>query len=316
MAKAFLKPDVEHKLFKELSEKKPVWWQNLVNDNKELYINIRQDNHINVYYNGGSLLNLEYRGLLKGRINFEYIPLLKNKDYVPFTFEHDHISLPEMKPLPLENFGKSALLAIKKRISKFYGPNSEKGIQADFVLKNGSFIDTEFQPVSNRKIRFDLVWVDVTNVTRKKIFVVELKTIEDSRLMFDPDKVLEHETVGKIHGQLTKYYEFIRDQQSNIIAYYQAVFQIQKKLGILPKNLRNLGSLEGFTIEPWPILLVGDCTQDWINKNAERINTKLKDVAYGCFYQGKSTREFIIPAETKGYRFILPDMSAISARVG
>ena len=303
----FIKPDVNNKLFKELLKQRPLWWQNLLND-KELYINIRQDNHINVYYHGGSLLNLEYTNSFKAKIHFEYIPLTKyeNNDYVPLYFDsYGNIQFPEIKTIKLDNFNINALNAIKKRISHFYGPSSEKGIQASFVLntENGGFIDTEFQPVSNRKIRFDMVWVDVI---LKKIFFIELKTIEDARLVFSPDIVNSNNTKDNIYKQIKKYHEFIEQNKQDITEYYQNIFEIEKNLDILPEKLRTTESLKGFAVETKPILLVGNCTLSWIkeNKNTERINNALKDIAFGCFYQGKATREFRVPEKSEGYKYV------------
>jgi hypothetical protein len=300
----FRRPNPEHPLFNHLVENKPIWWQNLLND-KELYINIRQDDHINVYHSGGSLLKLSFKKSFIAEISFEYVPLTKFKDYITLEFKNNDsdIFFPDMKTLALDNFGEKALSAVKSRIRRSFGPETEKGIQADFVLNNGCFIDTEFQPVSSSDTRFDLVWVDVK---RKKIFVIELKTHKDKRLSFNPDKdeSIECEGVGNIYKQLKKYHGFIEQHAADILEYYQAIFQIEKKLGVLPSGLTTIAGLNGFNIEPKPILLVGDCTQRWITDNAVRVNTKLKDIAYGCFYQGKSTRDFKIPEKTQGYRYI------------
>ena len=48
------------KLFSELMDvQKYPWWQK-VKDNDDLYIEVRKDNNINVYYQGGSVMRLHY----------------------------------------------------------------------------------------------------------------------------------------------------------------------------------------------------------------------------------------------------------------
>jgi hypothetical protein len=51
------KLNVNHNLFKKLSKRPPLWWKNLIAD-PEIYIDVRKDNHINVYHNGGSIMKL------------------------------------------------------------------------------------------------------------------------------------------------------------------------------------------------------------------------------------------------------------------
>lgn len=47
------------KLFSELKEKSPKWWEMVKNDLR-FYIEIRKDNQVNVYYEGGSVVRLHY----------------------------------------------------------------------------------------------------------------------------------------------------------------------------------------------------------------------------------------------------------------
>jgi hypothetical protein len=47
-----------------------------------------------------------------------------------------------------------------------------------------------------------------------------------------------------------------------------------------------------------PILLVGDCTQKWIDKNANLLKNQLQGIALGCVYHGKETWNFKIPSKT------------------
>lgn len=309
MSVKFSRLDPEHKLFHQLLQRNPIWWENIIRnvENKNLYVEIRKDNYIDVYYNGGAILNLSYTNGFRGKIHFEYIPLMSKGSYVPLTFSDDNIEIDikkgEVKFAKLDNFSEEGISRFQKRIGKFFPPTSEKGIQADFVLNNSAFLDTEFQYKTDKgDIRFDLVWVDVN---LRKLFVVELKTISDPRLYFS-ERSRDSENYNKIDAQLKKYREFIREERQNLLSHYEAVFVIKKKLGILPEGLRGLSSLSGFMFEERPILLIGECTQIWIDDNHDKLNRFIKHIAYGCFYQGKGTRRFSIPSKNIGNRFVWP----------
>ncbi len=53
-----IKLKTDHALFQKLKDNPPPWWKNLISD-PELYIDIRKDNYLNVYHNGGSIMKLE-----------------------------------------------------------------------------------------------------------------------------------------------------------------------------------------------------------------------------------------------------------------
>lgn len=299
MSEVFSRLDPSHKLFHNLAERTPKWWQNLV-ENPDIYIEVRKDNYIDVYYSGGRVMGLSFTDKFKGKIHFEYIPILSKEDYVPLEIAEDTVSLKagSTRILEIRDFSEAELKVIQKRISKFYPPSSEKGIQASFVLKNTQFLDTEFQHRSG--IRFDLIWADISMQT---LFVVELKTIGDQRLYIGENSK-ENNNYNKIDLQLKKYRDFVMVNKHNLLSHYKRVFQVKKILSILPSGLRGFDSLDDFTFEEKPILLIGDCTQDWIDQQRNRLNKAIEKVAYGCFYQGKSTRQFFIPKKTKGNKHI------------
>lgn len=60
-------------LFENLATNPPVWWETLVND-EDIYIEIRKDNYIDVYYNGGNIIKeLRYKdGAYTGKIHYKY----------------------------------------------------------------------------------------------------------------------------------------------------------------------------------------------------------------------------------------------------
>jgi hypothetical protein len=291
---------IEHGLFERLSTNPPSWWKNLLAD-QELYFDIRKDNYINVYYNGGSIMRLEGEDDYKAQIHFEYIPLQQEKNYVSYNINDKEIEFENLKILSLNNFNEDVLTKIKKRIRQFYPNNSEKGIQGrivtthnNFEIADGFFLDTEFQ---YEKSRIDLIWV---NIRTKQIYFIELKTINDGRLYIDRYK--DNGKIETIDAQLNKYYEFAKENSLKLVDYYDNVFKIKKNLNILPEFVKEK-TLKDYSIVPKPILLVGDCSNEWIEQNARKLDEELKDIAFGCFYHG-SDAKFYIPSKTTGNKHI------------
>lgn len=295
---------VDHRLFEELEANPPVWWKNLKND-KDLYIDIRKDNKINVYYNGGSIMKLEWvggpKGRLQAKIHFEYIPLQGDASYVQYDISGGNISLPNPGILAVDNFSKKSRTAVKKRVGKFFSNSSEKGLQGHYVTRNygmdkpqGFFLDTEFQ---HGDLRIDLVWIDLA---RKKLAFVELKTISDARLNTESKSSAE-----TIDQQIRKYYRFIKANRKDLQIYYDKVFQVKKQLGLLPSWVTT-SSLNGFDLIEKPVLLVGDCTLKWIKANKTTLNQAIEKVAFGCVYQGPGTFRFGLPYRTVKNSFKLP----------
>jgi hypothetical protein len=299
----------DHSLFKRLKENPQLWWSNLKSD-PDLYIDIRKDNYINVYYNGGSIIRLGGESKFKAKIHFEYIPLEKDSDYLSYEFQNGNISLKEQKVIDINNFEKQSLDKIKKRIKQFYPDNSEKGIQGKYIIHNnkiskngnGFFVDTEFQ---YKDSRIDMVWVDLIT---KEIAFVELKTIGDQRLYLDTNnnsQKINDQVKDMIDAQLRKYYDFANTNRKALIQYYDKVFQIKKKLGILP-DFVNDNSLSNYDLIEKPILLVGDCTQQWIDDYAKKtLIPQLKDIAFACVFHGPKTYNFNIPDKSTHNRFRL-----------
>lgn len=280
-------------LFSALSSLGHCWWNNLIAD-KDIYIDIRKDNYIDIYYNGGSIIKeLKYvSGDFKGKVNYKY--LLSNKaEYIDYDFVLPKVALKKsiVDLLVFSDFDSVSLKRIKDNIRRHYPASSEKGLQAKFVTKCDCFIDSEFAyNYAGIKLRIDLVWLDVSN---KKIVLVELKTMGDSRLY-------THE----IYEQLKKYNDFAIKYETDILEYYEKVFQIKKSLGLLPRGLKSISDLSGFFLEKKPLLLFGDCQQEWIDNNAVDINAKIDKVAVGAYYFGKPEYDCNIVAKTSKNRYI------------
>ena len=143
-------------------------------------------------------------------------------------------------------------------------------------------------------MRIDLVWTDFET---KRIAFVELKTIGDERLM-------NPKNPKSIVNQMKTYGTFIRSHEKDLLRYYDILYRIRRKLGINP-DFANVTSLAGFKIVDKPILLVGDCTRDWIKMNADSLNKKLTGIAFGCICRGIGSQTFRIPDKTRKHDYKL-----------
>lgn len=285
--------DTKNRLFLELEKSKPTWWKNIISESA-VYIDIRKENYIDIYFNGGNIIReLKYDGKkFSGSINYKYL-LPEKSEYIKYDFSLPKIELAqkEIDLLAFSDFEHKEFKRIKDNISKYYPASSEKGIQAKFVNKTDYFLDTEFAyNYENIKLRIDLVWIDVP---KRKILFVELKTMGDSRLY-----------TNEIYDQLKKYYDFAVKFEKDIVEYYQKVFEIKKKLNILPNGLTSLNSLNDFSLEKKPLLLFGDCQQNWIDNNASDINAKIDKVAVGAYYFGDAKYNCDLVPKTNRNRYI------------
>ena len=216
-----------HNLFTTLRSDNPQWWQ-LLKSQPDCYIDIRKDNTINVYYNGGSLFKISYR---RGygynvKIHPAYLGQKGNK-YVPFP---NYASLDQPK-----------LKEIKDNIASRFGHKSESGLKAQMMCATGSiYIDTEFaftEPDENNPKKSKIIRIDLVRLNGKTIEFVELKRISDGRL-------LKKESYGASKGdeeileQVKKYNKFLNDNKDEIIKYYKNLLKIKSDLDLLPASLK------------------------------------------------------------------------------
>jgi len=273
----------------------PIWWKNLKTA-ADVYVDIRK-NSINAYYKGGSIIKLNYENNkgFSGEIAFEYIPTEQTlkpdgKNRIPYHFDNNHeveFTAADIQIAKIKQFSREWLGKIKKRIDLFNPRGSEKAIQGDYVVNNSYFIDSEIMPVKGSRI--DLVWLAVEE---KRIYFVELKTIGDPRL-FGAEETPESEN---INSQLNKYSDFISKHNRKLIEYYANLIKIKHSLRILPKGYDGpFDCLTGYEVQPKPILLIGDCTKEWIVANSEQILEKVRRHAYAVVYHGRNTKTFTVP---------------------
>lgn len=220
--------DVNANLFVEL-EKDPVWWR-LLRMDRELYINVRKDNYINVYYRGASIMKLSYdNGKFKAEIHNNYLGVDKEvASLLSLYYGNEDVS-PERIVSMLETI-KYRVRQNKKNKGLPEADNgdeekvSEKFVQSE-EFKSGVYLDTEFAITldDGTKIRIDLVRVDDCG----KIQFVELKRIQDQRLVNE-----------KIFTQMCNYKSFLEMVDvGEVVDYYNKVLAIMRKIKILPDKV-------------------------------------------------------------------------------
>lgn len=253
-----LKP--EAKIFQEL-KKNPSWWAKFKNDSS-LYIEIRKDNQVNVYFEGGSVARIHYCS--------------KHKKLQVFT-HHKYLNLPapSKSNAYIECSGiidepketNSEILVCDKvieRVKTCYSQKhaingivdkekwSEKFIQGTLITQSSDFhLDSEFAyNDATDKNRIDLIRCDKGVIT-----FVELKRIADGRMLHKTDESPE------IVDQMNRYKDFITKYSVELLAYYQKLYDVKAELGLPVPQIRPS------SINPEPHLLIFD---NWTKETTGR----------------------------------------------
>lgn len=232
-------------LFEELKSGQYAWWEKVKNDSR-LYIEIRKDNQINVYYEGGSVIRLHYCTRHKKVQAFTHVKYLYGKGD---GYEECADKLDESLDTIITNIPK--LYSQKNGTKKEKW--SEKYIQGQYILKNRlQYIDSEFAYKENP---FD-IRVDLVECIDGKIRFVELKRLDDGRMLKKTDESPE------VVEQVNSYKEFIEVYEQRILDYYTKLWQIKNELG-LPNTS------EPQTIDKEPLLLIFNRWQKETNGRKE-----------------------------------------------
>ena len=208
-------------LFSELKSGNYSWWENIKNDSR-LYIEIRKDNYINVYFEGGNVAKLEYRSkdnTIQTSTHSKYLHG-NGDDYVECSLDKD-----------LETI----ITNIKKYYSKTEDEKekekeewSEKYIQSQYIIKyHSNYIDSEF---AYKDDSFD-IRIDLIECINGELRFVELKTIDDSRMLKRNDDNPE------VVEQVKAYNKFIHEYEKEIIEYYDKIWTIKNDLGLIKNDL-------------------------------------------------------------------------------
>ena len=240
----------DHPLFKQLKDDAPEWWHNTLQFDGA-YIDIRKDNTINIYYEGASLAKIECaKGSVRATCHPKYLYGDKAQAYyksgvaIYQRCEEELMKLGSEECCLLRNAqlfysdkeGKEVSDAEKK---------SEKKLQGEIVCRAKTlYIDSEFahqyEEDSRHTIRIDLVRI-VGNV----IQFVELKRIQDNRLLHEESS----EVTPEIITQIEEYRTFLNTNKDAILAYYKNLITIKRSLG-LPTTAVDIDTL-GIDIEPY-----------------------------------------------------------------
>ena len=249
MAIKFDKLRTDAKIF-DILKKNPSWWVRFKNDSS-LYIEIRKDNQVNVYFEGGSIARIHYCS--------------KHKKLQVFT-HHKYLGVPApskqnyyvecsdiIDKLIKKDSDKLVYDEIIQRVKECYSEKwSEKFIQGSLIVKSSDFhLDSEFAYNDETSMnRIDLIRCDEGEVT-----FVELKRISDGRMLHKTDESPE------IIEQMERYRNFIKRYSKELLFYYQTLYDIKKTLQLpVPKKRPTSVNTE-------PHLLIFDC---WVKHTPGR----------------------------------------------
>lgn len=206
--------DPKAPLFKCLEENPPTWWEMLKND-PELYIDVRKDNMVMVYYQGGRVACLTYK---RGRA----ISAKTHPKYVGAKSDKEQEIAKKLDA--------QLLTVIKSNIRANYSQKSDKDIQekliqGECVIRNRNlYLDSEFAHRryvnQNHTIRIDLV-----KIIGDEIIFEELKKITDNRLRTTKGR-------PEIIEQMNAYREFILENHKVLEDYYKNLLRIKIALGL------------------------------------------------------------------------------------
>lgn len=253
-----LKPDA--KIFQEL-KKNPSWWVRFKNDSS-LYIEIRKDNQVNVYFEGGSVARIHYCSKHKKLQVFTHHKYL---DVSAPSAGNAYIECSDIIDKPIEKesdvlFCDKVIERVKACYSQKHAINgvvdkekwSEKFIQGSLVTQSSaSHLDSEFAyNDATSQNRIDLIRCDNGVIT-----FVELKRIADGRMLHKTDESPE------IIDQMNRYKDFITKYSDELLAYYQKLYDVKVGLGLTVPQDRPT------SINSEPHLLIFD---NWTKETAGR----------------------------------------------
>ncbi len=263
--------DEECRLWQELENNPPQCWKNILED-KALYVEIRKDNYVNVYYYGGNVALLRWTG---GKITAEthrkYLGKPDETDLYQDCTEilHSKEGLDLIKENIREEYHKLSKREKTDEQNRVYTSN-EKWVQGELKLRFPKrYIDSEFayRIGKNNLIRFDLV-----ELKRNELRFIEIKLITDSRLRSNDKK-------PEIINQMTKYSHFIREHTEVLKDYYTKLLRIKKRIGLWN------GETEIEHIALKPILLIVNTYKGILSKGRENRKNSIEELKENTMFE-------------------------------
>ena len=233
----------DHPLFKQLISDAPEWWHKALQF-EGAYIDIRKDNTINIYYEGASLAKVEWaNGTVRATCHPKYLygdraqAYYKNGIAIYQPCEEELMKLGTEECCLLRNAQMFYTDKEGKEVSDTE-QKSEKKLQGEIVCRAKTlYIDSEFahqyEEGSRHTIRIDLV-----RVVGNKIQFVELKRIQDNRLLHEECS----NVMPEIIPQIEEYSSFLKTNYKAILEYYKILIAIKRALG-LPTTSADIDTL-------------------------------------------------------------------------
>ena len=188
------------------------WWRTLVDD-KDLFVGIRK-NYINIYFNGGSILELRYsqsKGLF-GSAHFKYLLNLTRentrRDYVTFkNGKFDPVAIMDSYTDIGKDIGK-----IKNAVKRHQG-DEKKGVH-QISVDNGNVIDVEIQ-FPGAKGRIDFAALQKING--------EIKVVFFEAKLYSNGELRSPSASPRIFGQIMQYENILSSRRDEIEKSYAQV---------------------------------------------------------------------------------------------
>ena len=250
---ASLNKDAE--IYKEL-KKQPEWWQKLLSI-KGVYVEIRKNDIVDVYYEGGRMAELRCQNKgITATCHPKYIGKV-----VPTGSDPNYVDCLEILKKNPTFITKNIQINYSQKEGKDEEDISEKKIQGDMICRhNPIFLDSEFahryEAGKRQTIRFDLV-----TIKNNQLIFIELKRIKDNRMLNIGDEEPE------IFNQMDKYHKFIKANEDRLLDYYKTLYEIKTSLKLPVPECE----IEKLSVCEIPHLIIMDTYQSLGDKRMNRI---------------------------------------------
>ena len=205
------------KIFELLEANNYAWWNRFKSDSN-FYIEIRKDNQINVYYEGGNVVRLHYCSKKKKLQAFTHCKYLGKNE-----LKNRYINCIETLDEEIDNIVSKIKMIYSEKYGDYKEKWSEKYIQGHLIENRPTkYIYSEFAYKNNEiDIRIDLV-----ECVNGQLRFVELKRLDDNRMLKKTDDNPE------VITQMRNYKQFAKNNKDFLLEYYSKIYKIKESLGL------------------------------------------------------------------------------------